>query len=699
MAADSAVKVTAEQLGINVGGRNNSPPCLLACTWRTCREEYDGQLEFDMGNLSAMDPAPLDPSSFSGPDKEAALLDAARRMTQSLANKLFTLPAEPTRGGRLALLPPPLTVLPRFQPMPKPIAMTKWEKFAQQKGITKRKRSKLVFDEQSQDWKRRHGYERANDELQHAIIEASDKDVPGEDPFARLTRERKERVNKNKKQQLDNVKEAVKVGAYLPTTVKLASSLSENGRTGGPTERGKRKHMKDEIKTAHLQAGVSTASMGKFDRRLKGERDGERNPDGKRRKFMSATDTGAERSKLTGFADKLIRERSDDILDMKKAMGKFDADEGEVRNAGRTDRTEGLDKPSRGGGRGGRGGARGGGRGGRGGSSDRGDRQGTAVMDLDGHGTHCAGTIAGVGNNSAGIAGVSWGAKLLGCRHGRMSWGYSDDVTKCIRWCREQGAKIMSASWGGSKFNDDLLDEMLFSEAAGVLFVVAAGNDGVDISRFPDYPSEYAVASVITVGAFNPKTDRVPHWSNYGARDMHLFSPGVDIYSTTTGEGNSTLWGTSMAVPHVAGAAALLWSSNRSLTAQQVKALLLNNVDVLPCLAGKCTTGGRLNVFKALKAAQGGGPTPDYHPPPAPSVDEYEDAGAYDDAYDDYDAYDEYGEYASEYAGSFYDQYGDVYIHYSDHSDTYSDYSGIYEATYTYEQVHWEILANVMPDF
>lgn len=93
-----------------------------------CREEYAGQLEFDLGNLSALDPAPVDPATFSGALREEALAEAARGMMQSMSNKLFSLPAEPTRGGRLAQLPPPSTVLPRFQPMPKGKPMTKWQK-------------------------------------------------------------------------------------------------------------------------------------------------------------------------------------------------------------------------------------------------------------------------------------------------------------------------------------------------------------------------------------------------------------------------------------------------------------------------------------------------------------------------------------------------------------------------------------------
>ncbi|KAG1676449.1 hypothetical protein FOA52_002269 [Chlamydomonas sp. UWO 241] len=143
------------------------------------------------------------------------------------------------------------------------------------------------------------------------------------------------------------------------------------------------------------------------------------------------------------------------------------------------------------------------------------NKQGSGVMDQDGHGSHCSGTIAGVGNNAAGITGVSWGAKLVGCRFmDKNGEGYDSDAIECICWCRQQGAKITSNSWGGSDTNQALLDEMLLSEAAGGLFIVASGNEGTDTSLTPSYPGSYAVPSVIHVSAVDPQNDKVPSWSN-----------------------------------------------------------------------------------------------------------------------------------------------------------------------------------------
>jgi regulator of ribosome biosynthesis len=132
-----------------------------------CRDEYDGALEFDLGNLMAYDPSPiLEDSSAS------SYLNLATRIFQSLAKQIFSLPSEPAPVGRMALLPPPTTVLPREKPLPKPRPPTKWEAFAAKKGIQKKKRSKLVEDTESGEWRRRHGYKKANDELEVPVIEA-----------------------------------------------------------------------------------------------------------------------------------------------------------------------------------------------------------------------------------------------------------------------------------------------------------------------------------------------------------------------------------------------------------------------------------------------------------------------------------------------------------------------------------------------
>ena len=114
-------------------------------------------VELDLGNLLAFDP------SAPATRDEAEAKAQATALTQALMNALLQLPSESTPVGRVAALPPPSTPLPRAKPLPKPREPTKWEKFAQQKGIVKRKRSALVFDEGEQGFKRRYGYQRANE--------------------------------------------------------------------------------------------------------------------------------------------------------------------------------------------------------------------------------------------------------------------------------------------------------------------------------------------------------------------------------------------------------------------------------------------------------------------------------------------------------------------------------------------------------
>jgi hypothetical protein len=148
-------------------------------------DPLEGQLEFDLGNLAAFDPAPVDAAAYAHPQRDAACLAAAAAMAQALVAKLFALPSEPVTGGRLAQLPAPATPLPREKPVPKVKALTKWQQFAQKKGIVKRKRSKLAWDEDAGEWKRRHGYKKANDDEAVPIIEARPGDEVGAEAGAR----------------------------------------------------------------------------------------------------------------------------------------------------------------------------------------------------------------------------------------------------------------------------------------------------------------------------------------------------------------------------------------------------------------------------------------------------------------------------------------------------------------------------------
>ena len=139
-----------------------------------CSDAFEGELNFDLGNLTAFDPSPVNTEQFAA-DPDAACLSVASKITQALVAQLFALPSEAADVGRVAQLPPPTTALPRAKPVPKPREPTKWEKFAQQKGITKHKRSREVWDEDTKEFKRRHGFNSIKDD-QPAIIDAKASD-------------------------------------------------------------------------------------------------------------------------------------------------------------------------------------------------------------------------------------------------------------------------------------------------------------------------------------------------------------------------------------------------------------------------------------------------------------------------------------------------------------------------------------------
>ena len=289
-----------------------------------CRKEYDGRLEFDLGNLAAFDKAPLDKTAFEN-DIEDGCNELATKIFQSLTHKLFDLPFEVDQVGRIAELPVPSTLLPREKPVPKPRPPTKWEVFAQRKGIVKRKKSNLEWDEPNQEWRRRHGYKKVNDETEIPIIEAKPSETTGsEDPFTKSRREKRDRIKKNSSQQLANLKTAAKEGGVgaLPATLRLAATLPEHGR-GKPS---KRKEMLPELRRVSKQVAVSTASLGRHDKVIQGENLKLRKISSSTKKHLSATVNPAiERAQQGKLVDHILRKNADDIVDIGKAIGKFEA--------------------------------------------------------------------------------------------------------------------------------------------------------------------------------------------------------------------------------------------------------------------------------------------------------------------------------------------------------------------------------------
>lgn len=224
-------------------------------------------------------------------------------------------------------------------------------------------------------------------------------------------------------------------------------------------------------------------------------------------------------------------------------------------------------------------------------------------MDDNNHGTHCAGTIGGVGNNGAGVTGVNWQVSLVGLKFLSASGsGATSDAVEATAYATSIGVDLTSNSWGGGGFTQSLKTEIDAADAAGILFVAAAGNETTDSDITPNYPSGYASPNIISV-ASTTRTDGLSSFSNYGATTVDLAAPGSEIYSTTPGNTYQSFSGTSMATPHVAGACALLKAYRDSLSHSEIKDLLMQSVDVVPALSGRCITGGRINLHKALLAS------------------------------------------------------------------------------------------------
>jgi subtilisin family serine protease len=230
-----------------------------------------------------------------------------------------------------------------------------------------------------------------------------------------------------------------------------------------------------------------------------------------------------------------------------------------------------------------------------------------------GHGSHVAGIIGGRGNNSVGVAGINWKAKIMALKFidsaGHAS--VSDAVT-AIDYARGHGAKVVNASWGNYSFTSQALrDAVNALNEAGIIFVAAAGNSSGDNDANPLWPASYEYPNVISVAATD-RTDARPAFSNYGRVTVDLAAPGTPVFSCWNGsDSDYRNWdGTSMAAPHVTGAVALLRAQFPNETPAQIVARILNNTDPLPSYAGLTVTGGRLNLAKAITAGTSGGSNP-----------------------------------------------------------------------------------------
>lgn len=239
----------------------------------------------------------------------------------------------------------------------------------------------------------------------------------------------------------------------------------------------------------------------------------------------------------------------------------------------------------------------------------------TTTDDITGHGTHVAGIIGAVGDNETGVAGVCWNIRIvpLQITYNAAGNAHTSTVISAISYATDNNIPILNFSYWN--FPNDASLKHVIANYKG-LFVCIAGNNGDDIEETPNYPASFKLENTIVV-ANTTSSDVLASNSNYGASSVDLAAPGTSILSCyptalcaagTHGYGHyangyHSLSGTSMAAPHVSGVAALIKSIRPDLSATEIKALILNNVDQIGALSGKCVTGGRLNAYKAVRAA------------------------------------------------------------------------------------------------
>jgi subtilisin family serine protease len=248
--------------------------------------------------------------------------------------------------------------------------------------------------------------------------------------------------------------------------------------------------------------------------------------------------------------------------------------------------------------------------------------------DAHGHGTHVAGTVA-AGENGVGVVGVAPHALVMPLRVlDANGGGNSADVAAAFAYAGERGVHVVNASLGSPY--PSLVERRAIREHPGTLFVVAAGNGGPDgvgddvDDDTREYPCAHDEPNLVCVGATD-SADARASFSNYGATSVDLFAPGQDIVSDWVrgrqtvlnehfgaGDGFEIMQGTSMASPHVAGAAALAAALQPGWTGTQLKAALLDGADRLPGLAGVSVAGARLNANGTARIAAGqtGAPMP-----------------------------------------------------------------------------------------
>lgn len=227
-------------------------------------------------------------------------------------------------------------------------------------------------------------------------------------------------------------------------------------------------------------------------------------------------------------------------------------------------------------------------------------------MDDHYHGTHVAGTIGAIGNNSIGVVGVNWSVKMIAVKFlASNGSGSLYDAIESINYISDLkerkgvNVKVVNNSWGGGGYVSALETAIRRMDQLGIAFVAAAGNNSNNNDSNPSYPAGYNVSNVVSVAAHD-QGGNLANFSNYGVNTVHISAPGVGISSTVRNGGYGNASGTSMASPHVAGVLTLLASYRPDLSARTLIDTVLNNATTLATLSGKVKGAKALNAYTTL---------------------------------------------------------------------------------------------------
>jgi subtilisin family serine protease len=229
--------------------------------------------------------------------------------------------------------------------------------------------------------------------------------------------------------------------------------------------------------------------------------------------------------------------------------------------------------------------------------------------DDGGHGSHVSGIIGAVGNNGNGVVGVAWRVGIVPLKaFNGCGTGTTADIIEALDWATAHGIKVTNNSWSGGGASQALLASLNAFCSAGGIFVVSAGNSGLNIDTTPWYPVALPASCIFAVAATDVN-DALASFSNYGPLHVPVAAPGVSIFSTIpsgymcSGLSGGPLGyksGTSMAAPQAVGAVVLVWSAFPTMTNMEVIDRLISTSDPIPALVGKVASGGRINLAAAV---------------------------------------------------------------------------------------------------